>query len=95
MSAGKSKRKWPVIAGIAFIVIFVGAMMYSTMGNAKFHCEVCVTFEGRTVCENGGAQTQMEAERSAADAACTLLSHGMTSLVQCQNNAPRKVTWKQ
>jgi hypothetical protein len=90
----KFKRKWPVIAGIAFIVVFIAAMLISTGGNAKFRCEVCITFEGRTVCENGGAPTQMEAERVAADAACTLLSSGMTSLMQCQNNAPRKVTWK-
>ena len=32
-------------------------MLISTRGNAKFRCEVCVTFEGRTVCKNGAAPT--------------------------------------
>lgn len=90
----KLKRKLPVILGVGFIAIFVALMLISTRGNAKFRCEVCVTFEGRTVCRNGAAPTQMEAERIASDTACTDLSSGMTSLVQCQNNAPRKVTWK-
>jgi hypothetical protein len=91
----KSKRKWPVIAGVAFLLIFIAALVYTTGGNNKFRCEVCVTFEGRTVCRNGAAPTKEGAERIASDTACTDLSSGMTSLMQCQNNAPRKVTWKQ
>jgi hypothetical protein len=93
-SITKSRRKWPVIAGFAFILIFIAAMLLTTQGNAKYRCEVCVTFDGRTVCRNGAAPTQMEAERIASDTACTDLSSGMTSLLQCQNNAPRKVSWK-
>ena len=90
----QSKKKWPVIAGVLFVVVVIGALVYTSGGNNSFRCEVCVTFEGRTVCRNGGAPTKMEAERIAADTACTDLSRGMTSLMQCQNNAPRKVTWK-
>jgi hypothetical protein len=91
----KSKRKWPVIMGVAFMLIVVGMIVYSSGGHNKFRCEVCVTFEGRTVCRNGAADTRSGAERIASDTACTDLSSGMTSLMQCQNNAPRKVTWKQ
>lgn len=90
----KSKKKWPVIAGVAFIVIFLVAMFVSTSGNNAYRCEVCITFENRTVCRNGAASTQMAAERIASDTACTDLTSGMTALMQCQNNAPRKVTWK-
>ncbi len=90
----KSKKKWPVVVGVLFVAIVIGALVYTSGGNNSFRCEVCVTFEGRTVCRNGGAPTKMEAERIAADTACTDLSSGMTSLMQCQNNAPRKVTWK-
>ena len=90
----KSKKKWPVIAGIAFNVAFLTAMLMSTGGNAKFRCEVCITFEGRQICRNGAASSQTEAERIAASSACTDLSSGMTSLMQCEQNAPRKVTWK-
>jgi hypothetical protein len=91
----RSKRKWPVILGVAFVAIVLGALFYTSgESNRKFRCEVCITFDGRTVCRNGAAPTQMEAERIASDTACTDLSSGMTSLLQCQNNAPRKVTWK-
>lgn len=91
----KSRRKWPVIAGIAFIAIFIAAMAYSTFGNAQIRCEVCITYGGQTICRNGAATTREQAERAATDSACTDLSHGMTELMQCQNNAPRKITWKQ
>lgn len=90
----KSKKKWPVIAGIAFIVAFLAAMAYSTFGNAQYRCEVCITYNGQTICRNGAATTRDQAERIARDSACTDLSHGMTELMQCQDNTPRKVTWK-
>jgi hypothetical protein len=90
----RSKRKWPVIAGIAFIVIFIGAMAWSTLGNARFHCQVCITYNGQSLCRDGAATTKTEAERIAADGICTDLSHGMTELMQCQQNAPRQVIWK-
>jgi hypothetical protein len=93
--ATRSRKKWPVIAGFGFIVAFIAWMALSTLGNAQYHCEVCVTFEGRTVCRNGAATTREQAERIATDGACTDLTSGMTSLMQCQNGADRKVTWKQ
>ena len=89
----KSKTKWPVIAGIAFIVIFIAAMAYSTLGNAQERCEVCVTYNGQTNCGTSAASNREQAERSATDIACNSLTHGMTELMQCQN-AERKVTWK-
>jgi len=91
----KSKTKWPVVAGVVFIVGFIAAMFVTTSGNNKFRCEVCVTYDGRTICRNGAASKQTEAERIATDTACTDLTSGMTALMQCQQNAPRKVTWKE
>ena len=89
-----SKRKWPVIAGIVFVALFLAAMAWYTLGNARFRCEVCVTFDGRTVCRNGAATTKEEAQRIALTTACTDLSSGMTSLMQCQSTGALKVTWK-
>ena len=89
----KPKTKWPVIAGIVFIVGFIAAMAYSTFGNNGFRCEVCMTYNGRTICRNGAGASQEAAERVARDGACTDLTHGMTELVQCQNSQA-KVTWK-
>ena len=87
------KKKWPVIAGIAFIVIFIAAMVYTTTGNDQFRCQVCKTFDGRTYCSNGAAATKIEAERIATEAACTNLTAGMNNLEQCRNS-PAQVTWK-
>ncbi len=88
------KKKWPVILGMLFVVLVIGVLIVTSRGNAAYRCEVCVTFNGRTVCRNGAAATEAGAERIASDTACTDLSSGMTSLMQCQSNAPRKVTWK-
>ena len=90
----KSKKKWPVIAGIAFIAAFLAAMAYSTFGNSTYKCEVCMTYGGQTICRNGAGANRESAERVARDEACTELTHGMTELVQCQNSEG-KVTWKQ
>ena len=35
-----------------------------------------------------------QAERIGASTACTDLTSGMTALMQCEQAAPRKVTWK-
>jgi hypothetical protein len=90
----KPKRNWPVIVGILFIVGFIAAMVGSTTGNSTYRCEVCIDFGGRQVCRNGAASTETEAERIAATSACTDLSSGMTSLMQCEQSAPRHVSWK-
>ena len=89
----KSKTKWPVVAGIAFIAIFIAAMAWSTLGNAQYRCQVCVTFGGQTVCSDGAASSKELAERVAGDTACANLTSGMTNLLQC-GNSPRRVTWK-
>jgi hypothetical protein len=90
----KTKKKWPVIAGIAFIVVFIAAMAYSTLGNAQERCEVCVTYNGRTNCGTSAATSREQAERTATDIACNSLTHGMTELMQCQQSTQRQVTWK-
>jgi hypothetical protein len=91
----KSKKKWPVIAGIAFMLIFLGAMAWSTLGNARYKCQVCITFNGQSLCRDGAATTKAEAERVAADGICSDLGHGLTEIMQCQQNAPRQIAWKQ
>jgi hypothetical protein len=90
----KSKRKWPVIIGAAFIILVVVLMAYTSFGNTKEHCEVCVTFNGRTNCGNSAATTREQAERAATDLACNGLTSGMTELMQCQNSPTRTVNFK-
>jgi hypothetical protein len=89
------RKKWPVILGVLFIVAFVAAMLFTTRGNARFRCQVCMTFDGRTICRSGAATSRDEAVRIAADNACTDLTSGMTPFVQCRSQPPSRVTWKQ
>lgn len=90
----RSKTKWPVVAAIAFIVVVVAAIAYSTLGNAQVHCEVCVTFNGRMQCGNSASTSREQAERAATDLACNGLTGNMTELMQCQNSPTRKVTFR-
>jgi hypothetical protein len=87
------KMKWPVIAGVVFVLGFIAAMVISTSGTAKFHCEVCMNFNGGTVCRNGAAATREEAQRIATDLACSDLGAGGFS--NCKNVQPTSVKWKQ
>ena len=90
----KSKTKWPVIAAIAFVIAVLAAVAFSTMGNAQVHCEVCVTFNGRTQCGNSASTSRDQAERAATDLACNGLTAGMTELMQCQSSPTKKVTFR-
>jgi hypothetical protein len=87
----KKKKKWPVILGALFIAGFIAAMVITSGGNDKFKVEVCKTFDGRTVCRNAAAATEMEAERIATEGACSDLTSGMNNLEQCRNS-PAKIT---
>lgn len=89
----KSKTKWPVVAAVAFVIVVLGAIAWSTLGNAQVHCEVCVTFNGRTQCGNSASTSREQAERAATDLACNGITSGMTELMQCQNSPTRKVTF--
>lgn len=90
----RSKTKWPVVAAIAFVVAVIAAVAYSTLGNAQIHCEVCVTFNGRTQCGNSASTSRDQAERAATDLACNGLTGSMTELMQCQNSPTRKITFR-
>jgi len=89
----KSKTKWPAVLAVVFVVVVLAAIAYSTLGNAQVHCEVCVTFNGRTQCGNSASTSREQAERAATDLACNGLTGNMTELMQCQNSPTRKVTF--
>lgn len=88
----KINRKLPVIAGVIFIVGFIIAMIVTTNGTAKFSCEVCMAFNGRTTCRSGAAATQQAAQRLATDLACSDLGAGGFS--HCADQNPVSVKWK-
>ena len=90
----RSKTRWPVILAVGFVVLVLGMLVYTSTGNTQVHCEVCVTYNGRTNCGSSASTTREQAERSATDLACNALTSGMTQLMQCENSPDRKVTFK-
>jgi hypothetical protein len=69
-------------------------LAYTSGGNTQHHCEVCVTYNGRTNCGNSASTTREQAERTATDLACNSIASGMTEEMQCQNSPTRTVTCK-
>ena len=80
-----------VAIGIAFLVVVVGFLVYSTMHIAHYRVEVCVNYRGQTQCRTASADTQEHAERSAQSNACALLTSGVTEVMQCEHLTPTSV----
>lgn len=85
--------KKPVIVGILFALVIVVAIVYSSFGNRRFHCEVCMAYSGRTSCRKASAANREEAMRSAADNACAQIASGVTETMGCTSSAPTSVRW--
>jgi hypothetical protein len=82
-----------VILGVLFTVAILGLVLYSTMGNAKYRCEVCVTYQGRQACRTASAATKEQAERTARENACAQIASGVTDSIACDNSTPISVIW--
>jgi hypothetical protein len=82
-----------VILGVVFIAAILALVLYSTMGNAKFRCEVCVSYQGRQACRTAAAATQEQAERTAKENACAQIASGVTDSIACDNSTPISVVW--
>jgi hypothetical protein len=85
--------KKSVMLAIAFIVVVIGAVVYTSMSVKQYRCEVCMEFQGRTACRTAGAATEMGARRTAQDNACADISSGVTDSMQCGNTQPVSVKW--
>src|SRR5271154_3344127 len=82
-----------VILGVMFTVAILGLVLYSAMGNAKYRCEVCVTYQGRQACRTASAATKEQAERTAKENACAQIASGVTDSIACDNSTPVSVIW--
>jgi hypothetical protein len=85
--------KKTVILAIAFLVVVLGVVVYTTMGVPKYRCEVCIFFNGRTACRTAGASTEAQAQRAATENACAEIASGVTESMACENTAPQSVIW--
>lgn len=81
------------LLGIAFVLIVLGVIVYSTMNLAKYRVEVCMEFRGQTQCRTASADSEEHALRSATSNACALISSGVTDSMACERANPLKVTW--
>ena len=82
----------PVLAGIIFVLIVLGVIIYSSMNLAKVRMEVCVQFNGKTVCKTASAATEEFALQAAVTNACAGIAFGVTETVACEHAPPVKVT---
>jgi hypothetical protein len=86
----KKKGLWIVLV---FAIAFAAIMYTSTRNLSRHRVEVCMEFNGQSVCRTASAATREQAQRTATDNACAQLASGMTQSMQCTNTPPAKVTW--
>ncbi len=80
-----------VIAGV--VLLLVAALVYSTLSLARYECEVCVSFRGRSACRVAAGATREEAIRTASDNACAFLASGRTDSMACGRTLPTRIRW--
>jgi hypothetical protein len=84
--------KKPVVAGVIFVLIVLGVIIYSSLNLAKHRVEVCINFNGRTNCKTASAATEEFAMQAAVTNACGEIAFGVTDTVNCEHTPPVKVT---
>jgi len=82
-----------VAIGVAFVLVVVAFLVYSSMHIAQYRVEVCIAFHGGNQCRTASADTQEHALRSAQSNACALLVSGVTDTMQCEHQDPVSVKW--
>ena len=85
----------PVLLGVIFAGIVLAVLIYTSFGNQKHRCEVCVAYDGRTACRKASAATKESALRSATDNACAQIASGVTATMVCTAAEPVSVHWLQ
>jgi len=85
--------KRTVWLSIAFALVVIGFVVYSTFQQPRVRCRACVTFNGRQDCRTASASTQQEALRAAVSNACGLLASGVSESTRCENTQPDSVEW--
>ena len=85
--------KKPVVAGICFLLLVLGVILYSSMNMSAFRVEVCMDFQGRTSCRTVSGAAESSTLREAITNACGEIASGVTDTIACQNTPPVKTTW--
>jgi len=85
--------KKPVLAGIIFVVVVLGVLIYSSFHLSAYGVEVCMNYKGRTACSIAKGASKETALESAMQTACAQIASGVTETVGCSRTAPAKETW--
>ncbi len=85
--------KKTVWLGIAFAIVVVAFVVFSTFRQDLVRCEVCITFKGNRDCRVASATTQEGAVRAATSNACAQLASGVSETTQCEATRPDSVNW--
>ncbi|HXI41929.1 MAG TPA: hypothetical protein VNH83_18240 [Bryobacteraceae bacterium] len=82
-----------VLLAIVFVAGVLIVVIYTTMGNARYRCEVCISFQDRTACRTAAAATDTQALRTATENTCAQIASGVTDSMACENTPPQSVKW--
>ncbi len=86
-------KKPAVWLAILFVAAVIAVVVLTSTGNARYRCEVCITYSGRSACRTAAARTRQEALRTATTNACAQIAAGVTETNQCENTQPDRVRW--
>ena len=77
------------IIGLVVTVGVIALIIWSVQGVNTVTCEVCITWQGETVCRTGQGRTEMDAQQTAAQSACAVLpTNGMAERIKCADSVP-------
>ncbi len=85
--------KKTVWLAVAFAVVVVGMVVYSTLSQSRVRCQVCISFNGQRDCRVASATNRQEAVRTAVSNACGELASGVSETTRCENTTPDSVEW--
>ena len=85
--------KKPALIGVVLALVILGAIIFTTLGNQDFRCEICMSYKGQKACRIASARTKETAERTARENACAQISSGSFDSLHCENGEPDSVKW--
>jgi hypothetical protein len=81
------------IFGLIAVVLFIGLLVYLSLGQKQYRAEVCVEYQGRQNCRTAAGPSREQAVRTATDNACATIASGMTESMQCSHSKPLSVRY--
>lgn len=73
---------------IAAVALFVGFLLWTTLGAQQVECEICVEYNGQRNCATASNETEEAAVAAAQTTACGPITGGMNDVIACGNAVP-------